>query len=109
MGLQEADILKKATVLFGFNGEPATTLGEIILPTYAKGVNLQSKFNVVDCLSPYNIIMGTPWIHKMRAVPSTYHQTIKFPTKCGVQEINGDRKLARECYSISLKAKKESS
>ncbi|XP_010684556.2 uncharacterized protein LOC104899119 [Beta vulgaris subsp. vulgaris] len=47
MGLQEANILKKATVLFGFNGEPATTLGEIMLPTYAKGVNLQTKFNVL--------------------------------------------------------------
>lgn len=43
MGLQEADILRKATVLFGFNGEPATTLGEIVLPTYAKGVNLQTR------------------------------------------------------------------
>ncbi|XP_057250019.1 uncharacterized protein LOC130591117 [Beta vulgaris subsp. vulgaris] len=86
MGLQEADILRKATVLFGFNGEPATTLGEIVLPTYAKGVNLQTRFNVVDCPSAYNIIMRTPWIHKMRAVPSTYHQTIKFPTKWGVQE-----------------------
>ncbi|XP_010684616.1 uncharacterized protein LOC104899178 [Beta vulgaris subsp. vulgaris] len=81
MGLQEADILGKAIVLFGFNGEPATTLGEIVMPTYAKIVNLQTKFNVVDCPSAYNSIMWTLWIHKMRAVPSTYHQTIKFPTK----------------------------
>ena len=65
MGLQDADILRKATVLFGFNGDPATTLGEIMLPTYAKGVYLQIKCNVVDYPSAYNIIMGTPWIHKM--------------------------------------------
>lgn len=24
-------------------------------------------------------IVGRPWIHDMRAVPSTYHQCIKFP------------------------------
>ncbi|XP_010677869.1 uncharacterized protein LOC104893463 [Beta vulgaris subsp. vulgaris] len=56
IGLQEADILRKATILFGFNGEPATTLGEIVLPTYAKGINLQTRFNVVDCPSAYNIM-----------------------------------------------------
>ena len=39
----------------------------------------------------------------MKAVPSTYHQTIKFPTKWGVREIRGDQKLARECYAASLK------
>ncbi|XP_057250007.1 uncharacterized protein LOC109136477 [Beta vulgaris subsp. vulgaris] len=36
MGLQEADILKKATVLFGFNGEPATTLGKSCCPPMQK-------------------------------------------------------------------------
>ncbi|XP_010677957.1 uncharacterized protein LOC104893540 [Beta vulgaris subsp. vulgaris] len=95
MGLQEVDIIKKANALYGFRGEPTRTLGEITLPTYAKGVNLQTRFSVVDCPSTYNIIMGTPWIHKMEVVPSTYHQTIKFPIKWGVhQEIKGDRKLA---------------
>ena len=71
MGLQEDVIIKKATTLYGFNDEPARTLGEITLPTCAKGVNLQTKFSVVDCPSTYNIIIGTLWIHKMRVVPST--------------------------------------
>ncbi|XP_010678143.1 uncharacterized protein LOC104893706 [Beta vulgaris subsp. vulgaris] len=60
MGLQEADIIKKATIQYAFSGEPARTLGEITLPTYAKGVNLQTRFSVVDCPSSYNIIIGTP-------------------------------------------------
>ena len=26
----------------------------------------------------YNILLGHPWIHDMQAIPSTYHQCIKF-------------------------------
>lgn len=74
------------------------SIGKIQLPTYAKGVNQLTRFCVISCPSLYIVIMGTPWIHKMKAVPSTYYQVIKFPTPWGVAEITGDRKVARECY-----------
>ena len=52
----------------GFSDEVQQTIGEIILPTFAKGVNLPTRFNVVDCPSAYNVVLGTPLIHKMKAV-----------------------------------------
>ncbi|KAI3719999.1 hypothetical protein L6452_20906 [Arctium lappa] len=82
-------------------------MGEITLPVYAKGINRQTKFNVVNCSSAYNVILGRPWIHDMKAVPSIYHQTLKFPTQWGVHEIKGKRKVARECYKVSLKPPKQ--
>ena len=66
----------KATTLVGFNGDTTNTLGKIILFGYAKGVNKQTRFNVIDCKSAYNAILGRPWIHEMKAVPSTYQQTM---------------------------------
>ncbi|KAI3685619.1 hypothetical protein L6452_34870 [Arctium lappa] len=39
-------------------------MGEITLPVYAKGINRQTKFNVADCSSAYNAILGPPWIHE---------------------------------------------
>ncbi|XP_010677746.1 uncharacterized protein LOC104893348 [Beta vulgaris subsp. vulgaris] len=92
MGLQEADILKKATVLFIFNGEPATTLGEIILPTYAKGVNLQTKFNGVD--SPQHII--SLWGHHGFIKCELCHQTI---IKLSNSLPNGECKKSRAIAS----------
>ena len=80
MGLKDADILKVPKVLVGFSGETKYTIGEITLTTWAEGVNMTHKFNVIDCPSAYNVILGTPWIHKMKAVPSTYHQVVKFPS-----------------------------
>ena len=55
------------------------------------------------------MILGRPWIHDMKAVPSTYHQTVKFPTPWGVQEIKGDQRKAKECYQATMKgaAKKQ--
>ncbi|KAJ9564818.1 hypothetical protein OSB04_000784 [Centaurea solstitialis] len=71
MGIERSEIVRRSTTLIGFNGDPMNTLGEIILHVFAKGINKQTKFNVVDCQLAYNVILGRPWIHEMKAVPST--------------------------------------
>ncbi|XP_021753659.1 uncharacterized protein LOC110719055 [Chenopodium quinoa] len=81
MNIDEKNIVKKSTMLVGFSRETKKISGEITLATYGKGINLQVKFLVVDTLSSYNMILGRPWIHEMKAIPSTYHQVIKFPTR----------------------------
>ncbi|XP_035845292.1 uncharacterized protein LOC118491545 [Helianthus annuus] len=68
------DITSKSIVLVGFSGEARNTVGEIKLSVYVEGVNSMQRFYVMDSLSCYNIILGKPWIHDMKAVPSTYHQ-----------------------------------
>lgn len=80
-------MVKKSTVLVGFSGEDKNTIGEISLPIYVEGVNTQVMFFVIECVSAYNIILGRPWIHELKAIPSSYHQTVKFPTPWGIQEI----------------------
>ncbi|KAJ9544306.1 hypothetical protein OSB04_024013 [Centaurea solstitialis] len=86
MGIDRSNIVRRTTTLVGFNGDATNTLGEITLPVFAKGINKQTKFNVIDCPSAYNAILGRPWIHDMKAVPSTYHQKIKFPSPWGSQD-----------------------
>ncbi|KAJ9544839.1 hypothetical protein OSB04_024546 [Centaurea solstitialis] len=56
MGIEREEIVRRSTTLIGFNGDPMNTLGEIILPIFAKGINKQTKFNVVDCQSAYNTL-----------------------------------------------------
>ncbi|KAK0570777.1 hypothetical protein LWI29_006363 [Acer saccharum] len=103
MQVDESKLSRRTTMLTGFSGEQKSTLGEIVLPVYAEGVNLYINFLVLDCQSPYNAILGRPWIHELKAIPSTYHQLIKFPTKWGVKEIKGEQRAARECYQNALK------
>ncbi|XP_031270932.1 uncharacterized protein LOC116129326 [Pistacia vera] len=109
MGLKEANINRRLTLLVGFNSEQKYTIGEIVLPIYAGGENKQTVFLVINGPSPYNIILGRPWIYDMRAVSSTFHQTIRFPTKWGVQEIKGDPKASKDCYKNVFKSKGNSS
>ncbi|KAL5546372.1 hypothetical protein UlMin_006059 [Ulmus minor] len=105
MNIDEAHIHRRSTVLVGFSGEQKFTLGDITLPVYAAGVNLHVTFVVLDSPSAYNVILGRPWIHDMRAVPSTFHQVIRFPTAWGVREIKGEQATSRDCYRNTLRAK----
>ncbi|KAL5579125.1 hypothetical protein UlMin_011567 [Ulmus minor] len=105
MNIDEAHIHRRSTVLVGFSGEQKFTLGDITLPVYAAGVNLHITFVVLDSPSAYNVILGRPWIHDMRAVPSTFHQVVRFPTAWGVKEIKGEQATSRDCYRNTLRAK----
>ncbi|XP_019240713.1 PREDICTED: uncharacterized protein LOC109220702 [Nicotiana attenuata] len=49
----------------------------------------------------YNIILGRSCLHDMKALPSTYHQLLKFSTPQGIKQIRGDQPAAREMNSIS--------
>ncbi|KAL1206369.1 hypothetical protein V5N11_025864 [Cardamine amara subsp. amara] len=48
---------------------------------------------------PFHAILGRPWIHTMKAVASTYHQCIKFPSPNGIQTIRGCQSASRICYA----------
>ncbi|XP_076925792.1 uncharacterized protein LOC143588752 [Bidens hawaiensis] len=88
--IPEFEIISKSSVLVVFNGEAKSTVGEIKLPVYVEGVNSIHKYCVINALTPFNVILGRPWIHEMKAVPSTYHQCIKMPTPWGIIKIQGD-------------------
>ena len=63
------------------------------------------RFLIVDAPSAYNILLGKPSLTSIRAIPSAYHMVIKFPTTNGVGMVRGDQRIARECYSTSMKQK----
>jgi len=74
----------------------------VIVGTYPAQVTKEIDFFIVDCPSTYNIILGRPALNRLKAVTSTYHLKVKFPTAYGVGEIRGDQVLARECYQVAL-------
>ena len=53
---------------------------------------------MVDCSSAYTAILGRPVLNSWKAVTSTCHLMIKFPTNYGVGELRGSQMAARECY-----------
>uniref|UniRef100_A0A2N9IT33 Uncharacterized protein n=1 Tax=Fagus sylvatica TaxID=28930 RepID=A0A2N9IT33_FAGSY len=92
--------------LVGFTGDKVKPLGVVSLVieagTYPRQVRTSVEFLVVDCPSAYNVIIGRPTLNKLRAVTSTYHLLVRFPTEHGIGELKGDQATARECYFASL-------
>ena len=60
---------------------------------------------MVDAPSAYNMLLGRPSLNAIKSIPSAYHMMIKFPTVNGVEMVRGDQRMARECYSVSMKQK----
>ena len=58
--------------------------------TYPKQVRASIEFLVVDYPSVYNVIIGRPTLNKLRAITSTYHLFVRFPTEHGIEELKGD-------------------
>ncbi|KAL0333966.1 UNVERIFIED_CONTAM: hypothetical protein Sangu_1552800 [Sesamum angustifolium] len=107
MGIGVDMLTKVNTPLVGFNGSVVELLGEIALPmsigTAPHRATKMLNFFVVDAPSSYNIIMGRSSLNSFRAVTSTYHMKLKFPTNRGIGEEKGDCRLARECHANILK------
>ncbi|XP_070035311.1 uncharacterized protein [Nicotiana tomentosiformis] len=106
------NIIPATKLLAKFNLASVTTRREILLPTNAEGVMKTTLFKVVDGDIGYIIILGRPWLHEMKVVPSTYHQLLKFPNPEGIKQIKGDQPEAREMNAIlvySIKGKEHAS
>ncbi|XP_070007644.1 uncharacterized protein [Nicotiana sylvestris] len=77
-----------------------TTKGEISLPVNVADTTQHVKFHVIERDMRYNSLFGRLWIHCMRAVPSTLHQMMKFPTKDGIKTVYGEQYVAREMFVV---------
>jgi len=95
--------------LVSFSGDNIYPKGIVTLTvtvgTYPRQLTYQLDFLVVDCPSPYNVIIGRPTLNQWKSATSTYCLKVKFPIENCVGEVKGDQVLAREFYQAVLAAK----
>ncbi|CAA7030306.1 unnamed protein product [Microthlaspi erraticum] len=72
MGVEEGSIKPTSRPLTGFTAEHVYSCGTVRLPVYVGGISKLLKFIVMDKPAIYNAILGTPWLHEMKAVISIY-------------------------------------
>ena len=102
MGISRERLVPTNAPLGSFEGTRVLPLGAVTLSVmvgdYPQQIAKNVTFLVVDCSSAYNAILGRPTLNSWKAVTSTYHLMIKFPTDYSVGELRGDQVAARECY-----------
>ena len=109
MGIGKERMEPVSTHLRGFSEEKVLPLGSIQLILTLGDPPCQAtttaRFLVIDAPSAYNMLLGRPSLNAIKAIPSAYNMMIKFPTVSGVGMVRGDQRVARECYSASMKQK----
>lgn len=71
-----------------------------MLPIQVGPVQKDTMCQVLDIDLTYNILLGRPWIHEMQAVPSTYHQCVKFPYDGQEISISADHNPFQHCNAM---------
>ena len=109
MGIGREKLEPVYTHLRGFSREKVLPLGSIQLVLTLGDSPCQAtttvRFLIVDAPTAYNVLLGRPSLNTIKAIPSAYHMVIKFPTTNGVGMVRGDQRVARKCYSASMKKK----
>lgn len=103
MGLDQAELVESITPLIGFSVYAVWPLGRVTLNVWARSVVLPTDFLVVDVPSSYNVIIGRTWLHRMKAISSTYHQMVKYSGADGIERIRGNQRAAQQCLVYIVK------
>ncbi|XP_075649738.1 uncharacterized protein LOC142620221 [Castanea sativa] len=102
MGIGRERLVPTNAPLVGFEGTRVFPLSVVTLVVtvgdYPQQITKNVTFLVVNCSSTYNAIIGWPTLNSWKAITSTYHLMIKFPTDYRVGELQGDQVATRECY-----------
>ncbi|RDX61681.1 hypothetical protein CR513_60066, partial [Mucuna pruriens] len=93
--------------LYGFLRERMPIRGIVKMDTiFGEGSNarmIPMLYTVVEAEASYNIIMGRPALNRLKAIVSTYHLCMKYPTSEGVGSVWANSNMARRCYEDSLR------
>ena len=93
---------KARQILSSFNGATTITLGDFVLLVKAGLVPQDVLFSIIEDLEPYNAIIKRAWLHSMKIIPSTYHQTVSYLTNIGQIDLLSSQLAARLCYQLFI-------
>jgi ribonuclease HI len=107
MGISSEQLKPVKTPLQGFGGGIVIPEGVVGLPltlgSEKKKVTHVTTFQVVRAPMAYNAILGRPLLNRIRAIVSTFHLALKFPTEGGIGVVRGSQSVARQCYVTSVR------
>ena len=89
LNLKPENLTAYDSLLVSFEGKTVIPKGQIRLPIQTDLEIVEVDFIVVDSYSPYTTIVARSWLHALRAISSTLHQKMKYPSHGQVKKIVG--------------------
>ncbi|XP_075081725.1 uncharacterized protein LOC142166411 [Nicotiana tabacum] len=86
----------------GFDVGGKDSVGDIMLELSIGPVEFIMEFQVLDVTVSYNMLLGRPWIHAAKAIPSSLHQMVKFEWDMQEIVVHGDEDLSAYNDTIVL-------
>ncbi|RRT71842.1 hypothetical protein B296_00035054 [Ensete ventricosum] len=104
--LTEKDLSSIASTITSFISDFISPLGTttllVTIGHEPKSKIIMVTYMVVHLPSAYNVILSCPALNKLRAIISTYHQTMKFPTRARISEVRSDPQESKKCYLMTI-------
>jgi len=89
-------------IVQAFDGSCQNVIGEIDLPIQVGPHLCQITFLVMDINLAHSCLLGRPWIHAIRVVPSMLHQRLKFVVEEQLIIVSREEDILVSCPSPSL-------
>ena len=84
-------------IIRAFDGTLREVPSEIELAIGIGPMFFMVNFQVIKVDSPYNMLLGRPWLHTVGAVASTLHRRLKFPSEDKLITIMAKEPLTHWC------------
>lgn len=108
MDLSDDFIVPFSKQIVGFSEERVDTKGYVDLRTRLgtsqEGDEKRVQYLLVNTNMSYNVLLERPCLNAFRAIVSTPHLTLKYPTEKGrAVVVRAYQKTVRACYATRLK------
>ncbi|XP_015382951.1 uncharacterized protein LOC107175733 [Citrus sinensis] len=107
MGISDLKLERTNTSLKGFGGGRLTPMGIIELPITVGTKSFERTmildFVVIEERSPYQMILGRPFMRISQCVISTHYLALEYRVNGVVGVVKCDQRMARSCYATAAK------
>ena len=79
IGVKTADIMPTAQVIRAYDNTSREVMGTVKIQTKVGLGQHEVDFHVLEVPATFNLLLGRPWLHQVKAVSSTLHLMVKYP------------------------------
>ncbi|KAH0650708.1 hypothetical protein KY284_030620 [Solanum tuberosum] len=78
LGISTANLTDSRLMIQGLNQGGQRSIGIVKIDLTIGELQSNVWLHVIDAKTSYNILLGRPWVHENKVIPSTYHQCLKY-------------------------------